>query len=76
MLASLVSNQLYALWLLEEERERKKTKENDVISVHFKLRRKNGNCLQNALATAILSRIEINGNASMDEPTCVIISVK
>lgn len=35
-----------------------------------------GKCLQNALATAILSRIEINGSASMDEPTCVIISVK
>lgn len=32
--------------------------------------------VQNALATAILSRIEINGSAINDEPTCVIISVK
>lgn len=31
---------------------------------------------QNALATAILSRIEINGIAMIEEPTCVIMSVK
>lgn len=78
MLTSPASNQLFALWLFSKQKWIKYgiiAKRSFVLNSN-KNKKHMEKCLQNALATAILSRIEINGSASMDEPTCVIISVK